>query len=236
MRKGPVTLFAWWGGKLAQGGRGRALPQPASPAWDGQSPKVVLTVGTEEGSVRQQPCCHFPWVLSFPCHPTGTLTPAPVVVRLWAVSPSPTGPLSLWRTVTVGGEATALDLLAKTTWLPSYARTMCPAKCPFPCSSPQCSSASTHSQGTTPNTPISALTLPSHCGAAVSKAQPGHFSSLIPNQFQTQQDIIALSGTSALPHQGPGTVYRDGDRNSHIGLPSPGICSPLLANWRRTSL
>lgn len=49
----PRDLVCMVGGELAQGGCGRALPQPATPAWDGQSPKLVLTVGTEEGSARQ---------------------------------------------------------------------------------------------------------------------------------------------------------------------------------------
>lgn len=58
MRKGPVTLLAWWGGKLAHKGRGRALCQPASSAQDAWSPKGVLSTGTEDGSVREG----VPWV------------------------------------------------------------------------------------------------------------------------------------------------------------------------------
>lgn len=180
----PRDLACVVGGKLAQEGHGRALHQPASPAWGspGQAPKVVMSVGTEEGSVSQR----VPWVPQPMSRVTamlppslGALLPMPPhrkpcpcswqrscgAMGLWAVSPSPTGPLSLWR---ASEEATAPGLLAKIPWLPFYARVMCPATSPFPCSSPQCSSPSTHSQGTTPNTPISAPTLPSQCDATVS--------------------------------------------------------------------
>lgn len=53
-----MTLLASQAGELAHEGHGRALRQPASSAWDGQSPKAVLSAGTEEGSVRQG----VPWV------------------------------------------------------------------------------------------------------------------------------------------------------------------------------
>lgn len=126
----PRDLACMVGGKLAQEGGDRALHQPASPAQGspGQSPKVVLSVGTEEGSVSQG----VPWVPQPVSRVTavlppslGALLPMPPhrnpspfswqcscgVVGLWVVSPSPTGPLLLWR---AGEEATAPGL-AKTT-------------------------------------------------------------------------------------------------------------------------
>lgn len=115
MRKGPVTLFAWWGGMLAQGGRGRALHQPASPAWDGQSPKVVLSEGAEEESVSQGSVSRVTAMLP---PSLGALLPMPPHrnPRPWQCGCGavgsltlPHGPLLLWR---AGEEVTAPSLVA----------------------------------------------------------------------------------------------------------------------------
>lgn len=105
------------------------------------------------------------------------------------------------------------------------------AMSPFLSSLPQCSPTAP----TLRVLPFSAPTLLSQCGVIISWAQLAQASSLIPNQSQTQHAISVLFGTSALPHQGPGTAFIDGDGSSYVGLPSPGNHSPVLAYWRRIS-
>lgn len=122
MRKGPVTLLAWWGESWLR----REVTEPCTnqrPQHRGQSPKVVLSVGTEEGSVSQgvpwvpQPVSRVTAVLPpslgalLPMPPHRNPRPCSWQCSCGVVSPSPTGPLLLWR---AGEEATAPGL-AKTT-------------------------------------------------------------------------------------------------------------------------
>lgn len=85
---------------------------------------------------------------------------------------------------------------------------------------------STQAQGATPSTPSCAPTLPPQRSVTVPWALLGHASSPIPRQSQTQRS------RSALPCQCPGGQKPD----QEAGLPSPGICSLVVACGRRTSL
>lgn len=230
MRKGPVTLLVWWGESWLT--RDMAEPcaiQHPERGMDGHLKWCLAReqrrggcVGESHGcnSLRagSQPCCQR-------CSASRTTPQVPLSLLLpvqqWgcgAVSPSMAGPPPLQR---AGEEAPAPGLLARTTRLSSHTGAMWPAMSPFACSWPQCS----------PIPPSSASTLPPRHGTTISWAQLGCYCSQIPNQSQTWRNISALFGTSALPCRGPGTARTDRD----TGLPSPGIRSPGLAYWRRTS-